>query len=54
MPVGIGEQGEKVFVVSFRMNKGGFEDLLRRLPYSDTQLLVGMESRACYHIPLFS
>jgi hypothetical protein len=46
---GIGEQGEKVFVVSLRMNKSGFEDLLRRLSYSDTRLLVGMESTACYH-----
>jgi len=54
MPGGIGEQGEKVFVVSLRMNKSGFEDLLRRLSYSDTRLLVGMESTACYHIPLFS
>lgn len=51
---GIGEQGEKVFVVSLHMNKSGFEDLLRRLSYSDTRLLVGMESTACYHIPLFS
>jgi transposase len=41
-------------VVSLRMNKSGFEDLLRRLPYSDTKLLVGMESTACYHLPLFS
>ena len=31
---GLGERGEKVFVVSLHMNKSGFEDLLRRLPLS--------------------
>jgi transposase len=52
---GIGERGEKVFVVSLQMNKQGFEDLLLRLPKKNTaSLLFGMESTASYHIALFS
>lgn len=52
---GIGERGEKVFVVSLQMNKQGFEDLLLRLPKKNTvPLLFGMESTASYHITLFS
>jgi len=32
-----------------------FSKMRRRYaPYSDTKLVVGMESTACYHIPLFS
>jgi transposase len=51
---GIDESGEKIFLVSLDMNRKGFEDLLRKLPYTNADLLFGMESTASYHIPLFS
>ncbi len=51
---GIDERGEKIFLVSLDMNREGFEYLLRTLPHTNAGLLFGMESTACYHIPLFS
>jgi transposase len=51
---GIGEQGEKVFSLACAMDQEGFEKLVVRLPEDKTSFLLGMESTASYHIPLFS
>ena len=49
--------GEKQFYLSCAMDRTGFEKLveyLEKLPIPRENLLIGMESTACYHINLFS
>jgi transposase len=49
--------GEKLFRLSTDMIRSGFEDLnkkLTKLVDSRDSVVIGMESTACYHIPLFS
>jgi hypothetical protein len=50
----IGEKGEKVFTLTGSMDREGFEKLIVRLPQDKTLFLLGMESTASYHIPLFA
>jgi transposase len=50
----IGEEGEKVFTLTCSMDRGGFEKLITQLPEDKTSFLLGMESTASYHIPLFT
>jgi transposase len=53
----IGINGEKHFYLSCSMDRAGFEKLvgyLDNLPIPKENLLIGMESTACYHINLFS
>lgn len=50
----IGEGGEKIFSVSCPMDRSGFDKLVLQLPTDKTSFLLGMESTACYHMPLFS
>ena len=52
-----GITGEKHFHLSTSMNKTSFDELNRKivsLTGHKTTVLIGMESTACYHIPLFS
>ena len=52
---GIGDEGKKIFSLSFPMNRDGFDKLVTRLAAVNTaSLLVGMESTASYPVPLFS
>ena len=52
---GIGEQGKKMFSVSYPMNREGFDKLVLQLAAMQTaSLFLGMESTASYHIALFS
>ena len=49
--------GEKHFYLSCPMDRKGFEKLvshLKALPILQENLLIGMESTACYHMNLFS
>jgi transposase len=49
--------GEKQFYLSCSMDRAGFEKLveyMEKLPIRRENLLIGMESTACYHINLFS
>lgn len=49
--------GEKHFYLSCPMDREGFEKLVSRLgtvPIPQENLLIGMESTACYHMSLFS
>jgi transposase len=50
----IDEQGEKLFSLTCSMNREGFEKFIGRLPKDKSSFLVGMESTASYHIPLFT
>jgi len=50
----IDEQGEKLFSLTCSMNREGFEKFIGRLPKGKSSFLVGMESTASYHIPLFA
>jgi transposase len=50
----IGERGEKIFSLSCPMDRSGFDKFMLRLPADKTSFLLGMESTACYHMPLFS
>jgi transposase len=50
----IGEEGEKVFTITCSMDREGFEKLIARFPEDKTSFLLGMESTASYHIPLFT
>jgi len=50
---GIGEGGEKVFSLTATMDRKGFEKLIFHLG-TNSPLLLGLESTACYHITLFS
>ena len=50
----IDEQGGKVFTLTCSMDREGFEELIVRLPKDKTSFLLGMESTASYHIPLFT
>lgn len=54
---GLNAKGETLFSVSFTMNSAGFSLLLNELKNNSQDLsnvLVAMESTACYHINLFS
>ena len=51
---GIGEQEEKIFSMTCSMDREGFEKLTLRLPTDKASFMLGMESTASYHIPLFS
>jgi transposase len=49
--------GEKLFRLSTEMKRSGFEELNKKLSSvggSRESVVIGMESTACYHIPLFS
>ena len=49
--------GEKQFYLSCSVDKAGFEKLvghMDNLSIPKENLLIGMESTACYHINLFS
>jgi transposase len=51
------DSGEKLFRLSTEMKRSGFEELnkkLTKLADSRDSVVIGMESTACYHIPLFS
>ena len=50
----IGDKGEKVFTLTCSMDREGFEKFIGRLPKDKSSFLVGMESTASYHIPLFT
>lgn len=50
----IGEQGEKIFSLMCTMDREGFEKLALKLPADKSSFLLGMESTASYHLPLFS
>jgi transposase len=49
----IGDEREKVFSLSSSMDRKRFEKLVLQLN-GNPSLIVGMESTACYHMPLFS
>jgi transposase len=54
---GLNAKGETLFSMSFSMNRTGFSRLLDELKSKNQDLsnvLVAMESTACYHINLFS
>jgi transposase len=49
--------GEKLFRLTADMNRRGFRELMEKLSAvtdSRDSVVIGMESTACYHIPLFS
>ncbi len=49
--------GEKLFRLSTDMRRSGFEELKKKLfsvAGTRDSVVIGMESTACYHIPLFS
>jgi len=53
----IDSTGEKLFRLSTEMNRSGFEELNKKMTkVADLRdsVVIGMESTACYHIPLFS
>jgi transposase len=50
----IGEHGEKTFSLTCSMDREGFEKLVLKLPADKSSFLLGMESTASYHLPLFS
>ena len=50
----IDEQGEKTFSLACSMDRQGFDELIVRLPKDKTSFVLGMESTASYHIPLFT
>ncbi len=54
---GLNAKGETLFSISFPMNREGFSKLLDELKNTSrdlSEVLVAMESTACYHINLFS
>lgn len=51
---GIGMKGERVFTLTCSMDGEGFDELIVRLPKDKTSFILGMESTASYHIPLFA
>jgi transposase len=54
---GLNSRGETLFSISFPMNSEGFATLLNNLKSTSkdlSEVLVAMESTACYHINLFS
>lgn len=51
---GIGGQGEKTFSLCCSMDRSGFGKLKDSLPLDKSSFIVGMESTASYHLPLFS
>jgi transposase len=50
----IEEQEGKIFALTCSMNQEGFKKFIARLPKDKSSFLVGMESTASYHIPLFA
>jgi transposase len=53
----INSTGKKLFRLSPDMKRSGFEELKKRFSSvtgSKDSVVIGMESTACYHIPLFS
>ena len=53
----IDSTGEKLFRTSTEMKRSGFEELIKKINSvagSRDTIVIGMESTACYHIPLFS
>jgi transposase len=50
----ISEKEEKVFSLTCSMDREGFEKLVLKLPMDKSSFLLGMESTASYHLPLFS
>ncbi len=50
----ISEKEEKVFSLTCSMDREGFEKLVLKLPTDKSSFLLGMESTASYHLPLFS
>ena len=54
---GLNAEGETLFSLAFTMNSEGFSKLLDELKSKSwdlSEVLVAMESTACYHINLFS
>jgi len=51
---GMGVNGEKVFTLTCSMDREGFDELIVRLPKDKASFIMGMESTASYHIPLFA
>ena len=54
---GLDEGGKDCFHLSFKMNSSGFPELIQAIDQNrdkDTEVVVGMESTACYHINLYS
>jgi transposase len=53
---GIEEGGKSLFELTFNMDGAGFAELLKRIEASGTlgNVVVAMESTACYHINLYS
>lgn len=54
---GLDERGKDWFHLSFKMNSAGFPELIEAIDQNrdkDTEVVVGMESTACYHINLYS
>jgi transposase len=51
---GIDELGGKIFSLVCSMDREGFEKLVLKLPMDKSSFLLGMESTASYHLPLFS
>ncbi len=54
---GLNDKGETLFAMSFPMNNEGFSKLLDAMKNGSrdiSEVLVAMESTACYHINLFS
>jgi transposase len=50
----IGDKGEKIFSLVCSMDREGFEALIVRLLEDKASFLLGMESTASYHVPLFA
>jgi transposase len=49
--------GKDLFNLSFEMNSSGFSELIQAIDQKrekDSEVMVGMESTACYHINLYS
>jgi transposase len=50
----IADKGERIFSLVCSMDREGFEKLVARLPNDKSSFLLGMESTASYHIPLYA
>jgi len=54
---GLDEGGKDLFNLSFEMSSSGFSELIQAIDQKrekDSEVVVGMESTACYHINLYS
>ena len=52
---GLDEGGKDLFNFSFEMNRSGFSELIQAIDQKkdkETEVIVGLESTACYHINL--